>query len=276
MGIRKSTIVVSIVILAGIVLLLYPTVSNWWNAKHQSIAIESYVSKVEKSDETEYIDILKEARKYNESLVDKSLDRLRLSKKELDKYNSMLKIENSEIISVISIPKINLRLPIYHGTDEAVLQVAIGHIPGTSLPVGGKDTHSVISGHTGLTSAKLFTDIEKLSNGDTFTLNTLNETLTYEVDQVRVVLPQEVDDLNIDKGKDYVTLQTCTPYGVNTHRLLVRGSRINTDLSNIKVTADAIELNSIVINIVCSIILILIFYIVKFIMILVELLLSKR
>ncbi|SUB75143.1 class C sortase [Peptoniphilus indolicus] len=276
MGIRKSTIVVSIVILAGIVLLLYPTVSNWWNAKHQSIAIESYVSKVEKSDETEYIDILKEARKYNESLVDKSLDRLRLSKKELDKYNSMLKIEDSEIISVISIPKINLRLPIYHGTDEAVLQVAIGHIPGTSLPVGGKDTHSVISGHTGLTSAKLFTDIEKLLNGDTFTLNTLNETLIYEVDQVRVVLPQEVDDLNIDKGKDYVTLQTCTPYGVNTHRLLVRGSRINTDLSNIKVTADAIELNSIVINIVCLIILILIFYIVKFIMILVELLLSKR
>ncbi|EGY80108.1 sortase [Peptoniphilus indolicus ATCC 29427] len=261
MGIRKSTIVVSIVILAGIVLLLYPTVSNWWNAKHQSIAIESYVSKVEKSDETEYIDILKEARKYNESLVDKSLDRLRLSKKELDKYNSMLKIEDSEIISVISIPKINLRLPIYHGTDEAVLQVAIGHIPGTSLPVGGKDTHSVISGHTGLTSAKLFTDIEKLLNGDTFTLNTLNETLIYEVDQVRVVLPQEVDDLNIDKGKDYVTLQTCTPYGVNTHRLLVRGSRINTDLSNIKVTADAIELNSIVINIVCLIILILIFYI---------------
>lgn len=276
MRIRKSTIVASIVILAGIVLLLYPTVSNWWNAKHQSIAIESYVSKVEKSDETEYIDILKEARDYNESLVDKSLDRLRLSEKELDKYNSMLKIEGSEIISVISIPKINLRLPIYHGTDEAVLQVAIGHIPGTSLPVGGRDTHSVISGHTGLTSAKLFTDIEKLLKGDTFTLNTLNETLTYEVDQIRVVLPQEVDDLNIDKGKDYVTLQTCTPYGVNTHRLLVRGSRINTDLSNIKVTADAIELNSIVINIVCLIILILIFYIVKFIVILVELLLSKR
>lgn len=274
MRIRKSTIVASIVILAGIVLLLYPTVSNWWNAKHQSIAIESYVSKVEKSDETEYIDILKEARDYNESLVDKSLDRL--SEKELDKYNSMLKIEDSEIISVISIPKINLRLPIYHGTDEAVLQVAIGHIPGTSLPVGGKDTHSVISGHTGLTSAKLFTDIEKLLKGDTFTLNTLNETLTYEVDQIRVVLPQEVDDLNIEKGKDYVTLQTCTPYGVNTHRLLVRGSRINTDLSNIKVTADAIELNSIVINIVCLIILILIFYIVKFIVILVELLLSKR
>ncbi|MDY2987707.1 MAG: class C sortase [Peptoniphilus sp.] len=274
MRIRKSTIVASIVILAGIVLLLYPTVSNWWNAKHQSIAIESYVSKVEKSDETEYTDILKEARDYNESLVDKSLDRL--SEKELDKYNSMLKIEGSEIISVISIPKINLRLPIYHGTDEAVLQVAIGHIPGTSLPVGGKDTHSVISGHTGLTSAKLFTDIEKLLKGDTFTLNTLNETLTYEVDQIRVVLPQEVDDLNIEKGKDYVTLQTCTPYGVNTHRLLVRGSRINTDLSNIKVTADAIELNSIVINIVCLIILILIFYIVKFIVILVELLLSKR
>lgn len=276
MRIRKSTIVASIVILAGIVLLLYPTVSNWWNAKHQSIAIESYVSKVEKSDETEYIDILKEARDYNESLVDKSLDRLRLSEKELDKYNSMLKIEGSEIISVISIPKINLRLPIYHGTDEAVLQVAIGHIPGTSLPVGGKDTHSVISGHTGLTSAKLFTDIEKLLKGDTFILNTLNETLTYEVDQIRVVLPQEVDDLNIEKGKDYVTLQTCTPYGVNTHRLLVRGSRINTDLSNIKVTADAIELNSIVINIVCLIILVLIFYIVKFIVILVELLLSKR
>lgn len=274
MRIRKSTIVASIVILAGIVLLLYPTVSNWWNAKHQSIAIESYVSKVEKSDETEYTDILKEARDYNESLVDKSLDRL--SEKELDKYNSMLKIEGSEIISVISIPKINLRLPIYHGTDEAVLQVAIGHIPGTSLPVGGKDTHSVISGHTGLTSAKLFTDIEKLLKGDTFTLNTLNETLIYEVDQIRVVLPQEVDDLNIEKGKDYVTLQTCTPYGVNTHRLLVRGSRINTDLSNIKVTADAIELNSIVINIVCLIILILIFYIVKFIVILVELLLSKR
>lgn len=276
MRIRKSTIVASIVILAGIVLLLYPTVSNWWNTKHQSIAIESYVSKVEKSDETEYTDILKEARDYNESLVDKSLDRLRLSEKELDKYNSMLKIEDSEIISVISIPKINLRLPIYHGTGEAVLQVAIGHIPGTSLPVGGKDTHSVISGHTGLTSAELFTDIEKLLKGDTFTLNTLNETLTYEVDQIRVVLPQEVDDLNIEKGKDYVTLQTCTPYGVNTHRLLVRGSRINTDLSNIKVTADAIELNSIVINIVCLIILILIFYIVKFIVILVELLLSKR
>ena len=138
MRIRKSTIVASIVILAGIVLLLYPTVSNWWNAKHQSIAIESYVSKVEKSDETEYIDILKEARDYNESLVDKSLDRLRLSEKELDKYNSMLKIEGSEIISVISIPKINLRLPIYHGTDEAVLQVAIGHIRGHLYRLGVK------------------------------------------------------------------------------------------------------------------------------------------
>lgn len=152
--------------------------------------------------------------------------RFNLTDEERAKYEKTLDVTGTGIMGYVEIPKISVSLPIYHGTDATVLQIAIGHIPGSSLPVGGQGTHCVISGHRGLPSARLFTDIDQLREGDLFMLNVLGKTLTYQVDQIRVVLPDELDDLAIDDGQDYCTLVTCTPYGVNTHRLLVRGHRV--------------------------------------------------
>ena len=149
-------------------------------------------------------------------------------------------------MSYIEIPNIKCSLPIYHGTDEAVLQIAVGHIEGSSLPVGGVNTHCVLSGHRGLPSAKLFSDLDKLEEGDLFMIRTLDQTLTYEVDQIRIVLPEEIDDLKIVEGEDLCTLVTCTPYGINTHRLLVRGHRVanQEDAENIRVTAEAMQVDT--------------------------------
>ncbi|RVU54444.1 class C sortase [Anaerosphaera multitolerans] len=267
MKIKKSTIIAFIFLIIGISLLLYPTISNWWNSMHQTIAVGSYMEKTNNNTEKENEAIIQEAKKYNEGLISKSLDRFKLNYEELNEYNSLLNVIGTNIMSIIEIPKLNIRMPIYHGTDEAVLQIAIGHIPGTSLPIGGKGTHSVISGHTGLPSAKLFTDIEKLVNGDIFTLTTLGNTLTYEVDQIKIVLPSELDELRIEQDKDYVTLQTCTPYGINTHRLLVRGTRINTSLSNIKIVPDAIKVSSLLINCIVILLFIGILLLIKLIII---------
>lgn len=179
---------------------------------------------MEKLDDSQNKEMLKAARKYNKSLLKKS-DHWKLSKKGKKKYESLLDVSGTGIMGYIEVPKIDCSLPIYHGTDEGALQIAIGHLEGSSLPVGGKSTHCVLSGHRGLPSARLFTDLDQMEEGDVFVLNVLGRKLAYEVDQIKVVLPDEMSDLEIVQGKDLCTLVTCTPYGINTHRLLVRGHR---------------------------------------------------
>lgn len=219
-----STIIIALIFLAGLGFLLYPTVSNLWNRAHQSRAIATYTKQVEKLDDSQNKEMLKAARKYNKNLLKKS-DHWKLSKKDKKKYESLLDVSGTGIMGYIEVPKIDCSLPIYHGTDEGALQIAIGHLEGSSLPVGGKSTHCVLSGHRGLPSARLFTDLDQMEEGDVFVLNVLGRKLAYEVDQIKVVLPDEMSDLEIVQGKDLCTLVTCTPYGINTHRLLVRGHR---------------------------------------------------
>lgn len=219
-----STIIIALIFMAGLGFLLYPTVSNLWNRAHQSRAIATYTKQVEKLDDSQNKEMLKAARKYNKSLLKKS-DHWKLSKKDKKKYESLLDVSGTGIMGYIEVPKIDCSLPIYHGTDEGALQIAIGHLEGSSLPVGGKSTHCVLSGHRGLPSARLFTDLDQMEEGDVFVLNVLGRKLAYEVDQIKVVLPDEMSDLEIVQGKDLCTLVTCTPYGINTHRLLVRGHR---------------------------------------------------
>lgn len=219
-----STIFIILIFLVGLGFISYPTVSNLWNQAHQSRAIATYSKQVEKLDDSENKKMLKVARKYNKSLLKKS-DHWKLSKKDKKKYESLLDVSGTGIMGYIEVPKIDCSLPIYHGTDEGALQIAIGHLEGSSLPVGGKSTHCVLSGHRGLPSARLFTDLDQLEEGDIFILNILGRKLAYEVDQIKVVLPEEMSDLEIEEGKDLCTLVTCTPYGINTHRLLVRGHR---------------------------------------------------
>lgn len=219
-----STIFIILIFLVGLGFISYPTVSNLWNQAHQSRAIATYSKQVEKLDDSENKKMLKAARKYNKSLLKKS-DHWKLSKKDKKKYESLLDVSGTGIMGYIEVPKIDCSLPIYHGTDEGALQIAIGHLEGSSLPVGGKSTHCVLSGHRALPSARLFTDLDQMEKGDIFILNILGRKLAYEVDQIKVVLPEEMSDLEIEEGKDLCTLVTCTPYGINTHRLLVRGHR---------------------------------------------------
>ena len=232
-----------LVLLAGLSLLLYPTVSDYWNSFHQSRAIASYAEDVAKLDTVQYDDLWKAAKKYNEALAKGDINYV-LKDEQKEKYESLLNVSGTGVMGYIEIPSINCSLPIYHGTDEAALQIAVGHLEWTSLPTGGESTHCVLSGHRGLPSAKLFTDLDRLVEGDIFVLRVLDEVLTYEVDQILIVEPEETEDLQIEKGKDYCTLVTCTPYGINTHRLLVRGHRIeNLEESGIvRVTADAIQI----------------------------------
>ena len=227
------------ILIIGLSLLLYPTVSDYWNSFHQSEAVAGYVQDVQDMSQQKKDDMLKAAKDYNQTLAQGVMPDLNLSKAEKARYNQTLDVTGTGIMAYVDIPKINTTLPIYHGTDDSILQVAVGHIPGTSLPVGGKGTHAVISGHRGLPSAKLFTDIDRLREGDTFMIQVLDETLTYEVDQILTVLPDDVSALAIDPNQDYVTLVTCTPYGVNSHRLLVRGHRIPNKVKNARVISEA-------------------------------------
>lgn len=248
---KKSSFVTAILIaalLAGALLLLYPTVSDYWNSFHQSRAIASYAEQVADLDDTTYDQIWADARAYNETL-DNSTSRFVMTEEQKKIYEALLNIADNGVMGYIEIPKIKCNLPIYHGTDEAVLQIAIGHVQGSSLPAGGESTHCVLSGHRGLPSAKLFSDLDQLTEGDVFLLRVLDETLTYEVDQIRTVLPDELDDLAIEEGKEYCTLVTCTLYGINSHRLLVRGHRVENQASasTIRVTADAMQIEPLLI-----------------------------
>ena len=243
---KKSSFVTAILIAAffiGALLLLYPTISDFWNSFHQSRAIASYAEQVADLDENAYDRLWEDARIYNKTLGDR-MNRFVMGEEQKKAYAALLNIADNGVMGYIEIPKVRCNLPIYHGTDEAVLQVAIGHVPGSSLPVGGESTHCDLSGHRGLPSAKLFTNLDELETGDVFMLRVLDETLTYEVDQIRTVLPNELGDLAIVEGEDYCTLVTCTPYGINSHRLLVRGHRVenHAGASTIRVTADAMQI----------------------------------
>lgn len=238
--IKENYLTISLVgiLLIGLSLLLYPTVSDYWNSFHQSEAVAGYVQDAEDMSEQKKAEMLAATQAYNQTLQTGVIPDLNLSRAEAKIYDQMLDVTSTGIMAYIEIPKLNTTLPIYHGTDDSVLQVAIGHIPGTSLPVGGKGTHAVISGHRGLPSAKLSTDIDRLVEGDIFMIQVLDKTLTYEVDQVLTVTPDDVSALAIDPEQDYVTLVTCTPYGVNTHRLLVRGHRIANQENAARVTSE--------------------------------------
>lgn len=238
------TLILLLILLIGAGLIAYPSFANWWNSFHQSRAVASYAETVANMNTEEYERIISKAQAYNRKLSRSGI-LWTLDEDEEKEYKEQLDIGTSGIMGYIDIPKIDVMLPIYHGIDESILQVAVGHIPGTSLPVGGEGSHCVVSGHRGLPSARLFTDIDKLVEGDSFTITVLNKTLTYEVDQIRTVLPTDLSDLQIEKGKDYVTLVTCTPYGINTHRLLVRGHRIENADGDASVIADALQIEPI-------------------------------
>ena len=238
-GNSMTTLFLVLMLFAGLSLLLYPTVSNYWNSLHQSRAIAAYVEQVTQIDNETFDQLREQARAYNRTLVGKAY-RYDMTRQEREEYLGLLNVSENGIIGYIEIPGIHCELPIYHGTDADALQIGVGHIEGSSLPVGGESTHCAISGHRGLPSAKLFSDLDKLTVGDRFSLRVLDDTLTYEVDQIHTVLPGEMDELEIVEGEDYCTLVTCTPYGINTHRLLVRGHRVenSTDKEPARVATD--------------------------------------
>ena len=228
--------------------MLYPSFSNWWNSSRQTQVITQYAEAVANMDDEAYAPILESARRYNGDLLNRFNSYL-LEGDLKDRYWQELNFSGDGTMGFVEIPDIDVMLPIYHGTDETVLQVAIGHIEWSSLPTGGESTHCVISGHRGLPSARLFTDLDKLDVGDVFTLHVLNEILTYQVDQIKIVEPHITDDLMIVEGEDYCTLVTCTPYGVNSHRMLVQGTRIENakEVKVKRVTADAVQIEPIIV-----------------------------
>lgn len=238
-----STILLILVFLIGLSLLLYPTISDYVNSKHQSRAITKYAEAVSAMDQQIYQEMWQEAADYNAAMAEQGTV-WQMSAEAQAEYDRTLDVDGNGMMGYIEITKLHCSLPIYHGTEEGTLLRAIGHLPGSSLPVGGQGSHCVLSGHRGLPSAKLFSELDRLALGDRFVLRTLDQELTYEVDQILIVLPDEVDALTIQPGLDLCTLVTCTPYGVNSHRLLVRGHRVeNTaDAAEARVTADAIQI----------------------------------
>ncbi len=240
-GPQMSTIIALVILAIGVGVVTYPTFSDWWNQYHQSRAIANYVQAVEQTDPQVIEDMFAAAHDYNEKLLSNG-NRFKMTNKDRAEYESILNLNGDGVMGYIQINNIGVSLPIYHGVKESVLQVAIGHIEGTSLPVGGESTHAAVSGHRGLPSAKLFSDLDKLVEGDTFTITILNQTFTYLVDQIRIVEPDDLSDLNIAEGEDYVTLITCTPYGINTHRLLVRGHRIENMADALAIPAEAVQI----------------------------------
>lgn len=245
---KLSTIALVLVFLIGLSLLLYPTVSDYWNSRRQSRAIASYLEAVKNLDEEKYAKLFSDAEAFNAMLA-KEKKGLFLTDEQKEEYYKLLDVSGSGIMGYIDIDSIDCHLPVYHGTSGDVLQIAVGHLEGASLPIGGNSTHSVLSGHRGLPSAKLFSDLDKLAVGDTFTVNILDEVLTYEIYEISTVLPHEADSLKIEEGRDLCTLVTCTPYGVNTHRLLLRAHRVETveEVKKVRVVADALQIEPIIV-----------------------------
>ena len=238
-----STFILLVVLFLGLSLLLYPTFSDYWNSMHQTKAIATYAQSVAELDSDKYDHIWEAAKAYNQRISQRE-NLYVLSEQEWEDYHSQLNLTGDGIMGYIQIPSINISLPLHHTVEETILQVAIGHIEWTSLPTGGEGNHTVFSGHRGLPSARLFSDLDQLTPGDLFMLRILDELMTYEVDQILVVEPHEVEPLQVEAGKDLCTLVTCTPYGVNSHRLLVRGHRVENpeEAVTLRVTADAYQI----------------------------------
>lgn len=251
---KITTILLVLVLLVGLSLLLYPTFADWWNSQVQSRAIASYTEKVQNLDTDKYKELWESARNYNKSLLGRSNEYL-LSEEQQSLYHQQLNVGGDGVMGIIEIPSINCTLPIYHGTSEDVLHTAIGHLEWTSLPTGGESTHAVVSGHRGLPSATLFTNLDQLIVGDLFVLHVLDEQLTYEVDQILIVEPDDTEALLIQEGKDLVTLVTCTPYGVNSHRMLVRGHRVaNVEAAvAVRITADAVQIEPMLVAVLLAV-----------------------
>lgn len=215
-----------VVLVAGLSLLLYPTVASWWNSMHATHAIDVYDNVLKTLNTSDYDERFQEAIEYNQKLIN-NRSRFYPSEEESAEYSRLLSVDGSALMGLIEIPGEDISLPIYHGTSEDVLAAGAGHLEGSSLPIGGESTHSVISGHRGLPSAKMFDNIVNLKEGDLFMVTVLNRTAIYEVDEIRTVLPAEVESLEIQDGEDLCTLVTCTPYGINTHRILITGHRVD-------------------------------------------------
>lgn len=222
---KKSTILLLISFFVGLSVLLYPSLSSYWNSKTQSEAIVDYESMLSQYKPEDYTAIFEDADAYNQKL--RNLQDPFQDHGTISNYHSILNVSGTGMMGYISIPKIGQELPVYHGTSEGVLSVAVGHLEGTSLPVGGESTHSVVSAHRGLPTAVLFTHLDRMEIGDTFHFTILDRTITYEVDQIRIVDPDDASLIQIQEGKNYCTLLTCTPYGINTQRLLVRGHQVD-------------------------------------------------
>ena len=236
-----SNLLMGIALAVGTFLLVYPKASEYWNSFTQSRSIMGYAEQVAQMSTAEYAKFITDAEEYNAKLAENG-NEWHMTQGQKKVYESRLTFDSTGVMGYIDIPKIGAKLPIYHGTSDAVLQTSIGHLAETSLPVGGKGSHCVLSGHRGLPSAKLFSDLDKMSQGDTFTLSVMNETYTYQVDQIRVVEPTDLRELTIRPDMDLCTLVTCTPYGVNSHRLLVRGHRVKNVNGDAKVVADALQI----------------------------------
>lgn len=258
------TILLVLTFLVGIMIVAYPSFSSYWNFLHQTRVVENYKEAVSSTDKEKLEEMLREAEEYNETLA-KSAPKYKMTKQEREIYNALLNYTGDGVMGYVTIPKIGVELPICHGMDEAVLQSSAGHLEWTSLPTGGMNTHCVISGHRGLPSATLFTNLDKLSAGDTFTVTVLSRTLTYEVDQIRIVEPNELSQAQIVPGEDYCTLLTCTPYGINTQRLLVRGHRIANERKSPGVIADAVQINTNYVALCLSITVLVILFILVYV-----------
>ncbi len=244
-----STIVLVAIFFVGLCILLYPTISDFWNEKRQSQAIMNYDNIIANLKPEDYTEHFRKADEYNKKL--RRIPSPFVGHSAIaDEYYSTLDVNGDGMMGYITIEKIKVQLPIYHGTSDKVLNSAVGHIEGSSLPIGGKSTHCVLSAHRGLPSAKLFTNLDKLVEGDIFTLKILDRTLTYKVDQILIVLPDKIDDMYVVNGEDYCTLVTCTPYGINTHRMLVRGTRIENieEEKQINVITDAYQIDPLIVT----------------------------
>jgi len=257
---NKITVIMIFLFFVGLSLLLYPTISNFYNQKVGSKAIVDYEAMLKNKDDNEYDEMFEDAKNYNKKLS--KLSNPFITYKTIKGYDKLLNLDNNGMIGYISIKKIKVELPIYHGTKEEVLGKAVGHLEGSSLPIGGIGTHSVLSAHRGLPSSTLFTNLDKLEIGDTFEIKVLNKKLTYQVDKIQIVKPSDIKSLKIEKDKDYVTLVTCTPYGINTHRLLVRGVRIENAKEEVFITTEAFKINKFIVTLLIAIPIIFILLIV--------------
>ena len=240
----KVGILLVLMLFIGVCVLLYPALSQYWNSKTQTHTVDNYQEILDSLQKEDYTKYFEEADHYNAAL--RNLDVPLMEYGQLTEYNQILNVSGTGVMGYITIEKLGVELPLYHGTSDSVLNIACGHMEGTSLPIGGESTHSVLSAHRGLPHAKLFTDLDKMEVGDVFTITILDRIMTYQVDQIKVVNPNEIDEVHIIDGEDHCTLLTCTPYGINSHRLLVRGTRIENAAPILYVTSNAFKIDSLV------------------------------